>query len=86
MGNRLSPGRLAEVLISRICKKLLQVYNLDMSIQKDAESFGGAGRKFGLVYEETPEEFWLDKSEWDPRIGDVALSGGKEGRIENIGG
>lgn len=53
----------------------------------DNGNFDPGSRTFGLVYEEKPEEFYLDRSERKPRIGDaILLEDGREGRVENIGG
>ena len=58
-----------------------------MSIENDDAVLCHEAMTFGLVYENKPEEFYLDKSEREPRIGDaILLDDGREGRIENIGG
>ena len=58
-----------------------------MSIEIDGRGPGISERSFGLVYEEKPEEFYLDKSDHKPRIGDVILlEDGKEGCNESLGG
>ena len=58
-----------------------------MSIENDDAAWCHKARTFGLVYEDEPEEFYLDKSEREPHVGDVILlDDGTEGRIENIGG
>ena len=45
-------------------------------------------RSFGLIYEGSPEEFWLDSreyTEYKPQIGDCILVKNEEYRIGKIG-
>lgn len=58
-----------------------------MSIQNDNVHLDSESRTFGLIYEEKPEEFYLEGSEREPRIGDTILLGdGRKGNVEDIGG